>query len=302
MTTPNQPTRRAGTTTLLALLTLACFGQKEVNAKLEWTNTITVVPSKLQNGKHELPAHQVSIWETDASGAMDIWKNDFKSISTKISGSKPAKAEGVVIGDLSEAPLLVLVSTITEKKAGLARLTVAYTLNDSTPLPDCSGCADHARSLGVKYNRAVVEAQVKAQESFANKAAGDLGSAQKDKAKVDSRLSKAKSDLEKHKARMAKLQRDNAKIQGDIAGLEAKFQLSNDQKDLQRLTKARSKLASGESQLAKQMQTETKLQASINKLSNEQTSAESKQDTQKGSNEQAQRKLDALRRKLDQIR
>ena len=62
---------------------------------------------------------------------------------------------------------------------------------------------------------------------------------------------------------MSKLQANNAKVHGEITGLEKKFAITNDPKDLQKLTKARQKLTKGESDLAKAMKSESKAQDSV---------------------------------------
>jgi hypothetical protein len=267
-----------------------------------WDHPITVVPDSLTNGKHKLPAYTIAVFETDANDVLDQWKADMKALSMEVTGSKPAKASGVMLTSVSEAPTNMLVTTTTEKKADMVRMTVAFVLTDSTAAPADPRQESYLRSLGVKYNKAVVQTQIDSYQKMLDKAGDKLTSAQGDEAKTQQNLSKANSNLEKLKAKRAKVMAANAEISGDIAGLEKKFALTNDPKDLQKLTKSREKLAKGESSVAKLMQSEAKMQGTVNKYQQQLPDRAADQQEITQSKEELTNTLNALKRKQDSIR
>ena len=282
------------------LITAPLVAQKGIS--LEWNKTITAIPDSITNGTHRLGAFTVQVYEIDADDLMTMWSNDFKAISQKVETGKPAKALGAVFTAVNAGPILVLAQTATEKKAGLSKLTIAFAQTDSTPLVDCSACKQAATDLAVKYNKAVVQGQVSAQEAIVAKATGKLADANDDEAKQSGKVTQANTDLQKLKAKMGKIQKDNAKVQGDIAGLEARLQVRTTPKDQEKLAKARGKLASGESALAKLMQQEAKLQGNLNKYQDNLKGTAADQEERTGTKEEEQAKLDALKRKMDNIR
>lgn len=269
---------------------------------LLWSNTITVVPDTLVNGKHKLPAHTITLFESDGSAALDMWRAEYKAISQGITGSKPAIASGVTQPAVAATPLTVLANAITDKKAGIGRLMVAFGVNDSTPIAEQMAAATLMRDLAVKWNKAVVQAQITAKEKSLDKATGKQESAQADAAKLDKKSVKANNDLKKIKAKQGKIQAGNAKLGGEIAGLEKKFQLTNDPKDLAKLAKLRSKLTSGEADLAKLMSSEAKLQGNLNKIEGNKPDAAKEEALRTQTREAVEKEVEQLKRKLNDIR
>ncbi|MBL7950831.1 MAG: hypothetical protein JNM62_03865 [Flavobacteriales bacterium] len=285
---------------LLLSLTSAAQTTKEGYALL-WSNTITVVPDTLLNGKHKLPAFTITVFESDGGAALDMWRAEYKPMSQEISG-KPLKAIGVTQPSVAPAPLMIVAGSATDKKAGLGRLTLAFAKNDSTPIDDQQAAEKAAREMAVKYNKAVVQAQITAKEKSLDKATGKQESAQADAAKLDKKSAKANSDLKKIKAKQGKIQANNAKLNGEIAGLEKKFQLTNDPKDLAKLAKLRSKLTTGEADLAKLMSGEAKLQGSLNKIEGDKPDAAKEEALRTRTREETQKEVEQLRRKQNDIR
>ena len=276
-------------------------GTTKEGYSLMWDRTLAVVPDSMSNGKHKLPAWTVSVFEGDASEILDMWKADMKALSTAVTGSKPAKATDARLG-IGEHAVLTLATAATEKKAKLVRLTIAFAMNDSTPLASPAGQEEYMRGLAIKYNKAVVQRQIDVKEAALAKVGGKLADAQADEVKLKQKADKAKSALAKVKAKRAKVEANNAEIQGTIVGLEKKFALTNDPKDLQRLTKTRQKLADGEKGIAKLMQSEAKAQANINKYESQLPETTADQQGQTVSKEQLQSEIQALKRKQDSIR
>ncbi len=269
---------------------------------LAWNNTITVVPDTLVNGTHKLPAYTITVFESDGSAAMDLWKTSMKARSREVTGSKPVKAVGAALVLVSASQVLVLAESSTDKKAGIGKLKLAFAENDSTPVANAEGARGQAHAMALELNKARVQGQIDVYAKSLGKISDKAADAQAAVAKNDKALAKANSDLAKAKKDVSKVQADNAKLHGDITGLEKKFAVTNDPKDLQKLTKARTKLAKGESTLAKAMKSESKAQDSVDKYQGKapdraQTHAEhteSKQELE-AIKAKLERKLDAIR-------
>jgi len=298
----NHTVRLLATASLL--FSVAANAQKDNSTKegyaLSWDKTIAVVPDSLQNGAFKLPAWTIAVHEAEANDVMGWWLADMQALSTAVTKGKPAMALGLRLPQLTDAALAAA-AAVQEKKANLVKLTVAFAVNDSTPTKTTDGQEAYMRTLAVKYNRAVVQAQIAEYEKQLAKAGDKLTDTKGDVAKSQSRITKSSSQLEKTKAKRAKIERENAHLTGDIAGREKKFALSNDPKDLQKLTKAREKLAKSESSLAKLMQQEAKVQGDIAKEQGRLESTAGKAEDRGETKEEVQRLVEALKRKHDSI-
>ena len=285
------------------LLNLATQAQttKEGHALL-WSNTLTVVPDSLVNGKFKLPAYTITVFESDASTVLDLWKNEYKAISQTITGSKPTKAVGAMQSAVSTSPLLILANSNADKKAGIGKLTVAFAKNDSVPAEEQQAAERVMMDLAVKYNKAVVQEQITAKEKSLEKATGKAESAQASAAKLDKKSEKANSELKKIKAKQGKVQGNNAKLSGEIAGLEKKFQLTNNPKDLAKLAKVRQKLTKGEAELAKLLSSEAKAQGNVNKIESAKPDAAKTEADRTQTREEILKEVEQLKRKLNDIR
>lgn len=288
----------------LLLSTSATYAQdktKEGHA-LAWTNTISVVPDSLVNGTHTLPAFLITVFESDGSQALDLWKAELKPLSREVTGGKPAKAVGTTLPAFPGAPVMVLCTSSTDKKADLGRLTLAYALNDSTPVVDMVAAQAHAHQLAVALNKAVVQSQIDAYTKTLDKTTDKLEDAQEDVMDNAKDLDKANKSLAKSKNAVSRIQADNAKYSGEIAGLEKKFALTNDPKDLKKLTKARQKLAKGESSLAKAMRSEAKAQDAVSKYQGQSPDRTQEAQEHTDSKEATEAIISQLKRKQDAIR
>ncbi|MCC6540967.1 MAG: hypothetical protein IT225_01985 [Flavobacteriales bacterium] len=286
-------------------LLLACHAYAQ-NTKegyaLLWSNSIAVVPDSLVNGKHKLPAFTITVFESDGNKALDLWRAEYKPMSQAISGSKPVIATGVVQPAIATTPLTILASSSSDKKLGIGRLTLAFGKNDSVPADEQQAAEKAMYDMAVKYNKAIVQEQITTKEKSLGKATSKEESAQASAAKLDKKSAKASNDLKKIKAKQGKIQANNAKLSGEIAGLEKKFQMTNDPKDLAKLAKMRSKLTGGESDLAKLMSSEAKLQGSLNKIEGSKPDAAKEEALRAQTRQEVEKELEQLRRKLNDIR
>jgi hypothetical protein len=293
-------TAAAFATSRLAAASLAQSGKTKEGFSLQWDKAIAVVPDSLASGTRKFPAWTISIHEGSVSEAMGWWMNDMQAVSAAVTKGKPAKAMGLRLGEVPQAAM-AMAAVEDVKRAGLVHLTMAFCATDSTTATPADGQEAYMRALAVKYNRAVVQAQLAAYEKQLSKAGDRLADTKGDVAKSQARLTKEQSRLQQVKAKRGKLERSNARISGDITGLEKKFGLSNDPKDLQRLTKARTRLARGEAEQAKLMQQEAAVQADIAKEQGRLEANSGKAEERGESKELLQRTVDALKRKHDAI-
>lgn len=268
---------------------------------LAWNQDLAVVQGTISVNKVDFPAHTITVFETDASTALELLKTDYTPIAASI-GGKPMKVSGARLTQISEEPVSVFVEATTEKKANLARLTLAFMASDTESLKDNGEQEKLMHGLAVRLNKAVVQTQIDRYQKDLDKASDKLGGTEGDVAKAQKNLTKASGDLQKTKAKRGKIEADNAKVHGNISGLERKFALSNDPKDLQKLTKTRQKLAKNETSQAKLMQQEAKTQATINKHQGTLDSSSKQAEGQAESKEDLLRIIAELKRKQDNIR
>ncbi|HRH38040.1 MAG TPA: hypothetical protein PK760_06830, partial [Flavobacteriales bacterium] len=210
---------------LAASFTSNAQGTSKEGYTLEWDKTITVVPDSMSVGKRTMAAWTISVFEADASEALDMWKAEMKPISQGVSGSRPMKAVGALVPGIGSG-IVAFASSTTEKKPKHARLTVTFAMNDSTPMASNAGQEAYVRALAVKFNRAVVQKQIAGYEKMLGKAGDKLSGTQDDVSKSRSNIAKSTSKLKKVEAQRGKVQGDIARQQGDVAGLEKKFALT----------------------------------------------------------------------------
>ncbi|MBP6311983.1 MAG: hypothetical protein KA408_06935 [Flavobacteriales bacterium] len=288
-----------------ALLTMTSLNAQEKTKEgyaLSWNNEITIVPDSLENGNFKLPAYSFTLFETDGGNALDLWKSAMKTKAADVGGSKPMKASGAMLPAISPSPLLLMAVSSSDKKANTAKLTVAYALNDSTPVPEMNAAMENARAMAVQLNKAVVEEQIESYSKTLDKATNKSEGAQEAVEKNDKAVAKANKDIAKAKTSISKVQASNAELSGNIAGLEKRFALSNDPKDLKSLTKAREKLAKSEGKLADHMKSEAKAQETLNKYEGKSPDQAKEAAERAELQKKAESNINALRQKMEMIK
>lgn len=286
-----------------ALLLTGSFAQTTPEGyALNWDKTITVVRDSILNGRHKLPAFSIPVFEADGDGAMELWKTDMKTKCKEIVGSKPVKAVGAMFLAASPAPMLVVAESRSDKKTGAARFTIAFAENDSTPAADQRAAEQVAHEMAVMLNKAVVQKQIDTYTKSLDKATEKLTDAQADTEKNKQDITKASGELTKQKSKVSKLQANNAQLHGQITGLEKKFAISNDPKDLQKLTKARQKLSKGETDLAQAMKSEAKAQEHMAEYQGDAPDRAKEQEAKAQTKAEKEKIIADLRRKQESIR
>ncbi len=288
---------------VLLFSVLGCLAQSSKNGpKLTWTRSIEVGKGEVVSGERKFPAHVITVFEADGPVAIELWEKDLGPLAKEITGKRPYRAVGVRLPALGEAPLTILATATSDKKNGNAMLSLAYLQNDSTVHADNGAQEKVSRDLAIRLNQALVQTQIDAAQKELAETMEDLTDEQEDHARSQERMSDANTDLEKNANRQSKLQRDIANLQGEISGLERRFAMSNDPKDLKKLTSARKKLAKEEKELSGLMADESKAKGKANKYQEDMTSHSEVSDEHSKSKEELEAMIAELKRKKDAIR
>ncbi len=226
---------------------------------------ITVVPNALEVNNVEFPAHTITIHGARANDAFKLWRNEIRAQSRDISGRHPTVARGVIVPELSPSPIVVMAEAKSDRKADLALLTLAFAMNDSTPLQDDGTQQRYMYDLAVKYNQAIVQDEIARKQKELDKAKHRSDKAASAQQKIQNKLQRAQDKLEQTRLKREQAQAEKAEIEGDVIGLQRKLEVTDKPRDQQRLLRIRRKLAKADAQVLKWMERESELQADVNK-------------------------------------
>ncbi len=270
--------------------------------ELSWNKEITILPNTIQFKDSTFQAFSFTVFETDAKTLLEMWRNDYSSKSVEIEKGEPMVANGAMIERLSNGPITVLARTAGDKKAGTATMTIAFKPSTNGTIAALDVQEAQVREMAVRYNRAVVEEQIKREEKVLEKSKGQLSKSVSKDDKLNKNILKTNASLNKVQASRMKEQTKNARLQGQLVGAEHAYTISKDVKDLKKLTKARDKLSAGETKVAKLMEKEARIQSTATKYSG--NIPDSNRDKEGHSTEVAAHEttLEALRTKLNNIR
>jgi chromosome segregation ATPase len=212
------------------------------------------------------------------------------------------KAPAVSFMAVSGTPVDILAQVKEDRKQRVSTLTLAF-LNVGTAEPAGNAQTEAAvRNLGVKLNKAVVQRQIDSWKKQLAKASGKAEDAVKEHEKAQAQQAKTQAKLEKSARLKSKLQDEHAVLQREIDLYNQKWTLSQDQKDLKKLTKARTKITDNETEMAKAMQAEAETQKSLVKNADELPDAQKEREQKTAAQADVQRTVDALQRKMENIR
>lgn len=291
-------------TTLSILLVLSPGVQAQHSLKdgtsLTWDKEIIVAGDSLRNDSVTVPAHTVPVFEASASQVTGLLKTVLPGAAFKKQGQL-LKATGVHFASTG-SPMDVLARVTHEKKLKRSALSLAF-LEPGTSTPVENAVLQPAvRDLGVQLNKAVVQQQLDAWKKKLDKADSKTASAAKSQDKAQGKLNKAQSQLEKSAKEKSKLQNEHAILQKQIDLENQKWTLSQDPKDLKRLTKARAKITKNDAKMAKVLEAEAKAQRDLSKSSSSLPEAQKEKEAKASAQAEVQRTVDALQRKLENIR
>lgn len=288
-----------------ALFALGLSAQKQNKTKdgyaLSWDKEITAITDTIRSDSMKVVATQVPVYEVRPSQLASLLKTVLPGASLKESRGL-YRALAVSYPDVSAAPVDLVATMKEDKKAGVTRMALGF-LQGGAPLPgDAAQQQAAVRDLAVKLNKAVVQQQVTKWEQELTKAAKSAESARASQDKAHKKASDASADVQKTSEKKSKVQREIANNQADIARLEQRWQASQEAKDLQKLTKMRSTLAKNEQKLAGLMNDESKAQKTLNKRQDAVPNAAKERNASEDRQQEIQRTVDALKRKLENIR
>ncbi len=290
-------------TTLLLAGTVATAAQERTRdgALLRWDHSIHVDSATLSTPAGPLPAHAITVFESNTRNAQRLWSADMAaSTQARMRGSRPMVATGVQLPGIP-GPVEVRAQFDQDRRSGHTTITLAIIRGDST----VADAADAARSFfhaqSVRLNRAVVQQQMDDLRKRMGRTEGRLDKAVKDEHRMERRLVKANRDLERAMKRKMRAQRSSARGKGDIAGLERRYHQSNNTRDLKRLTQARNAVARDERRMARLMRDEARAQGRINDLQRNLPNTRQSQREHGDIRDLKQQQLETLQRKMDAI-
>ncbi len=268
---------------------------------LTWDNTIGVGQDFLMNDTMKVPARTVPVYEADDPQVAKLLEKVIPGASFKKQG-KLLSAADVMFPSASDRPVQLLASIERNKKANLSMLKLAFLQGGRALTGDDANLNEAVRQLGVQLNKAVVQDQLDGWKKQLNKAGNKAESASKASDRTQGKLNKSQAKLAKASKERSKLQGEHAVLQKEIDLQNEKWTLSQDPKDLKKLTKARSKITKNESKMASAMKEEASEQKDLSKYTEALPDAQKTEQAKAATQTEVQRTVDALQRKLENIR
>jgi hypothetical protein len=227
---------------------------------------ITVVPDHITWNAVDFPAHTITVNEASANMIFSQWRSEIAPQSRDLRGRRPAVAKGAVIPSLSPRPLTVLAIPSGDRKAGFARLTLAFAENDSTPLADDGSQQQYMHDLAIRLNQHALSERIRDKQRELDRAQKRAERAGSNEQRTQNRMQRAEDRLKQAQLRRERHQAEKAEQEGTVIGLQRKVAITDSEQDRKRLIRARRNLTRSEAQVLKQMEREARLEADINKF------------------------------------
>ena len=268
---------------------------------LTWDRSITVGQDSMMNDMVMVPARTVPVYEADDSQVAKLLEKAIPGASFKKQGQLMSATE-VVVPSVSASPVQILANIERRKKENLSMVKLAF-LQSGVPIKDNDAQLNEAvRDLGVKLNKAVVQDQLDGWKKQLGKAGNKAESASKASDKTQGKLNKSQAKVAKASKEKGQLQGEHAVLQREIDLQNEKWTLSQSPKDLKKLTKARGKITKNESKMASIMKDEASAQKDLSKYTEALPDAQKTEQAKAATQTEVQRTVDALQRKLENIR
>ncbi|HMN06137.1 MAG TPA: hypothetical protein PKD45_10445 [Flavobacteriales bacterium] len=297
-----QTTRILGALALVLAATPTLHAQMlKDGTSLVWNKEISVSQSTLQGDGATYTAMSVPVYEAKASQVWALLKTELPGAVFRKEGQF-MKASGVSFSSALSSPVDIVAKTEDVKKMNMSTLTMAFLAPGTTTVVEDEALNPAMRELSVKLNKAVVQQQVNEWSKKLGKADSKTASAAKAQDKAQGKANKAQAKLTKITKEKSKLQNQHAVLQKEIDLHNQKWTLSQNPKDLKKLTKAREKITKNDGKMAKLMDQEAKAQKEVAKTSSNLPDAEKAKDEKAATQAEVQRTVDALQRKLENIR
>lgn len=268
---------------------------------LTWDKEITVTQATVQADTALLAGWSVPVYEVKAAQIWDLMKTELPTAVFRKEG-QVMKASNVNFNPALGTPVDIVAKAEDVKKMNMGALTMAFLVPGTTTVVENDALSPAMRELAVKLNKNVVQQQINTWAKKLDKADSKTESASKKADKVQDKLKKAQSKLQKVTKEKSKLQSEHAILQKEIDLNNEKWTVSQDPKDFKRLTKSRAKITKNETKMAKAMDAEAKVQREISKSSSNLPDAQKATEAKAAEQAEVQRTVDALQRKLENIR
>lgn len=229
--------------------------------RLSWDNTISVVEDTLRIGNEKLPAWSITVYETTAKGALDLWRIDVRPQAGRISGSRPMLATNVKLNDDLGGPVEIRALSNYNRRSNEATLTLAF-----KGLGHDDRLRQYMHDLSVRLNQNLIQEQIAAIQKHKSDADRGLKREQKNHAKLNKRLNREKRSMENTMRRKARTQKKIAQQQRDLARHERSIVGTPTPRQANRLRRARRSLTGSNRQLSRFMRNEARSQRQINRI------------------------------------
>ena len=264
--------------------------------RLSWNNAISVERDTLLIAGANLPSWSITVHETSAKAALDLWRIDVSPNALRVRASRPMVATGVKLGSAFTAPVDVHAVSTHDRLSSDATLTLVFiSLGHDERLEGIM------RDLSVRLNRALVQEQIDAITKDKSDSGRDLEREQKNEAKLGKRLDKANWNLETTLRQKSRTQQAVANRQGDLNRQERRVAGAASPRQLKRLTRSRRSLTGDQRQLSRQMRDVARTQREINKLTRDLQNSTAAQQAIRSGKDLKGYTLDALNKKKDSI-
>lgn len=268
---------------------------------LTWDKTIGVGQDSLMNDTVMVPARSVPVYEADDSQVAKLLEKVIPGASFKKQG-KLLSAADVMLTSASTSPVQLLASIERNKKENLSTLKLAFLQGGKALTANDAQLNEAVRDIGVKLNKAVVQDQLDGWKKQLDKAGNKAESATKASDKTQGKLNKSQAKVAKASKEKGQLQGEHAVLQREIDLQNEKWTLSQSPKDLKKLTKARAKITKNESKMASAMKDEADAQKDLSKYTEALPDAQKTKEAKAATQAEVQRTVDALQRKMENIR
>ena len=289
---------------LLAATAPTVFAQDKTEGgyALAWTHTLQEQVGQVAVKEHLFPGWSFMVHECSAGEAMAYWQERMRTMGGNAKGSNPVRVTGAIMPGQEGGTMLIFATAKMDRSADGVRITVAFALNDSTAAPEAPGMAAAVHDMAVQVNRAVVQAQVDAQDKRYAKIGEQLEDAQRQQASVARKKSDAGKQLDKVNAEQARLARKRTDLQDKLNRLEEAQRLMPDPRNAKDIAGVRQDLISVEHDIVKQQKAEADALADLNKHREQVPEAEENQQESAVERERATKEMEALKHKLGSIR
>lgn len=214
-----------------------------------WTHEISVGSEPLMVDTLALTAANVPVYDAIARQLPELLQQAWPEATFK-RGANGYKAIGLVVPALSPQPLDVHVQSREQPESGMLVVAIGL-MNKVVPLdPASAEVKAFVHELGVRLNKAVVQAQIEGWRRELGEADRKLENTSKVEQRTQEQLSDASEKLERNRTQIAETQKAEGEARTEVQRFEQRWSAKSDAADLKGLSKANAHLAKEQERLA----------------------------------------------------